>query len=147
MTLEPICHSQPSVRQRFQLAPKSWVGLCLVMGWEWGGREWKSWNKAGGGEIESFCSWLLSLPWSCAHQSPAHRELQSSRKPASLLRDPLGLIAVPMLALLVTLGEVPGLSESVLICKTDIRCQFVDLLLRLVKEEHACGPLAPGTQS
>lgn len=133
MTLEPISHSQPSVRQRFQLPPKGWVGLCIVMGWELGGREWKSWNKAGGGEIKFFCSWVLSLPWSCAHQSPAHKELQSSRAPASLLGDPLGLIVVPILALLVTLDEVPSLSESVLICKIDIRCQLCGFFIEIIK--------------
>lgn len=68
-----------------------------------------------------------------AHQSPAHKELQSSRAPASLLRDPLGLIVVPILALLVTLGEVPSLCESVLICKIDIRCRLCGFFIEISK--------------
>ena len=103
------------------------------MGWEVRGREWKSWNKAGGGEIKFFWSRVLSLPWSCAHQSPAHKELQSSRAPSSLLGDSLGLMMVPILALLVTLGEVPSLSETVLICKTDIRCQLCGFFIEIIK--------------
>lgn len=40
---------------------------------------------------------------------------------------------VPILALLVTLGEVPSLSESVLICKTDIRGQLCGFFIEIIK--------------
>lgn len=73
-------------------------------------------------------SMVLRPPEPCSQRTAVIKSTCLSAK-----GDPLGLIVVPILDLLVTLGEVPSLCESVLICKIDIRCRLCGFFIEISK--------------